>query len=97
MAGALAPDLGSHACLTSTDTIAPGPVRIQGKYGPDHRLGRHPASATGPNSMDEWAGRARATVRGPLWVLRQYPRSLRNCLVYCNGVVLEMELQVGDA
>jgi len=32
--------------------------------------------------LDEWAGRARATVRGPLWVLRQYPRSLRNCLVY---------------
>ena len=31
------------------------------------------------------------------WVLHQSPRSFRNLLVYSRGVVLEIELQVGDA
>ena len=36
-------------------------------------------------------------MHGPPWGFRQSPRSLRNLLVYCSGVVLEIELQVGDA
>jgi AcrR family transcriptional regulator len=43
------------------------------------------------------AGRARYPLPGPPWDLRQSPRSVRNRLVYSSGVVLETELQVGDA
>ena len=43
------------------------------------------------------AGRARWPLPGPHWDLRQSPRSVRNRLVYSSGVVLEIELQVGEA
>jgi len=43
------------------------------------------------------AGRARKSLPGPPWDLRQSPRSVRNRLVYSSGVVLETELQVGEA
>jgi hypothetical protein len=62
-------------------------VRRRGLY----RLG------PSPSPIVNGAGRARKPVRGPLRVLRQSPRSLRNALAYCSGVVLETELQVGDA
>jgi putative transposase len=41
--------------------------------------------------------RAWLPVRGPPWGVGQIPRSLRNLLGYSSGVVLEIELQVGDA
>jgi hypothetical protein len=44
----------------------------------------------------EKAGRAREPFPSPPQDLRQAP-SLRNLLVYSSGVVLEIELQVGDA
>ena len=50
-----------------------------------------------PPVLQEDGPRTVVRARPALWFFRQSPRPLRKSLAYSSGVVLETELQVGDA
>ena len=89
------PRYGTARCAARTAAPEPHP---KGRARRDARLtlgARHNAMRKRPAQPGTtgWAGRFHLSA----CVRIQSPRSLRNRLVYSSGVVLEIELQVGDA